>query len=432
LIYSKEIELRYDVDIFIAGGGPAGIAAAVAAARAGRSVFLAEAQGSFGGMASSGLVPAFALFGDGVNVLCSGIGLEIRNKACGGVPLETRWAPIKVEQLKRACDEIIEQSGVIYSLFTSVCDVIKEGDRVKCALLAAKSGLFAVQAKIFIDCTGDGDLCALAGASYEKGDEKGSVMPATLCSIWANIDFSRAAPDASRLDEAISDGVFGIPDRHLPGIYRTDIEKGVGGGNVGHVFGIDPTDERSLSKAMVEGRRVLTEYERYYTGYLAGYENAALVTSAPTLGVRESRRIVCDYMLSADDFAAQSNFEDEIGRYCYPVDIHTDCRDVEADRRAQEDYREKYRYKKGKSYGIPYRSLIPRDLSNVLVAGRCIGSDRRMQASVRVMPGCFITGQAAGTAAALACDSGNTRLVDTKELQRRLREAGAYLRPDNN
>ncbi len=421
MIYNKEIELLYNVDVFVAGGGPAGVAAAVAAARSGKSVYLAEAQGSFGGLATAGLVPAFAVFGNGVDILCRGIGLEIRKKVSRDFPIDTRWTPINVEELKRAYDEIVEASGAEYSFFTTLCDVIKQGDRVESVILSSKSGLFAVKAKIYIDCTGDGDLCALAGAEFEQGDEKGGVMPATLCSIWANIDFSRTVPDASRLEEAISDGVFEIPDRHLPGIYRTDAKKGIGGGNVGHVAGVDPTDVRSLTEAMVKGRKVLTQYEKYYTEYLLGYEKAALVSSAGILGVRESRRIKCDYTLTIDDFVERRVFDDEIGRYCYPVDIHADSTDKAAYQKAVEEYKTKYRYKDGESYGIPYRSLIPKDLSNVLVAGRCIGSDRRMQSSIRVMPGCFITGEAAGTAAALASDSGETRLVDTKVLQERLK-----------
>lgn len=427
MIYSKEIDIKYDVDVFVAGGGPAGVASAVAAARAGRSVFLAEAQGSFGGLASSGLVPAFAPFGNGVDILCSGIGLEIRKKVSGDFPVDTYWTPINVEELKRAYDEIIEESGVKYSFFTSLCDVVKEGSRVKYAVLSSKSGLFAVKAKIYIDCTGDGDLCALAGAAFEKGDSSGSVMPATLCSLWSNIDFSNAAHDASRLEEAIADGVFEVPDRHLPGIYRTDIKRGVGGANIGHVPCADPTDERSLTEAMVKGRRLLPQYQKYYTEYVRGYERAALVCSAGILGVRESRRIICDYTLTIEDFAARRVFEDEIGRYSYPVDIHVDSTDKEAYQKSLEEYKTKYRYKPGESYGIPYRSLIPRDLSNVLVAGRCIGSDRRMQSSVRVMPGCFITGEAAGSAAALACESGDCRSVDVKVLQERLRNNGAFV-----
>ena len=125
----------------------------------------------------------------------------------------------------------------------------------------------------------------------------------------------------------------------------------------------------------------------------------SLCGTAAILGVRESRRITCDYTLNVNDFISRAVFEDEIGRYCYPVDIHVMNTDKKEYERFEKEY-ETLRFKKGESYGIPFRSLVPKSFSNVLVAGRCIGTDRQMQASVRVMPGCFITGQAAGTAAA--------------------------------
>ena len=428
--YIKELKEKYRVDVFVAGGGPAGVAAAVAAARQGKSVFLAESQGSFGGVAAAGLVPAFAPFDDGVNVLAAGIGYELRKNVSRDVPLNSYWTPIKVEELKRAYDALMEQSGVTYSFFTTVCDVVTNasGDRIEGVVLAAKSGLFAVKASIYVDCTGDGDLCAYGGAAFEKGDENGQVMPSTLCSLWANIDFSkREGADNRRLDDAIRDGVFTNADRHLPGMFRVDGKNGIGGGNIGHTFGTDPTDEVSLTKAMTWGRKSLLEYDRYYREYLTGYENMTLVYTGGVLGVRESRRILCDYTLNVDDFVRRAVFEDEIGRYCYPVDIHVMTTDKSEYDRFKKEYEKDFRYKKGESYGIPYRSLIPASLTNVLTAGRCIGTDRRMQASVRVMPGCFITGQAAGTAAALAAESGETRAVDVNELQRRLKALGAYL-----
>jgi hypothetical protein len=132
-------------------------------------------------------------------------------------------------------------------------------------------------------------------------------------------------------------------------------------------------------------------------------------------------------MLSLDDFLSCASFDDEIGRYCYAIDIHTMAPDKESYDRFLAEYYKNYRYKPGESYGIPYRSLIPVSFSNVLVAGRCIGSDRYIQGSVRVVPGCFLTGQAAGVAAALATDSESVRDIDIKELQRKLISIGAYL-----
>lgn len=180
---------------------------------------------------------------------------------------------------------------------------------------------------------------------------------------------------------------------------------------------------------MTWGRKSLLEYDRYYREYLDGYENMTLVYTGNILGVRESRRVCCDYMLNVDDFVARAVFDDEIGRYCYPVDIHIMTDDPKEYERFKQEYEVKYHYKKGESYGIPYRSLIPVSFSNVLTAGRCIGTDRKMQASVRVMPGCFITGQAAGCAAALAVEGEDVRNIDTKLLQASLKKIGAYL-PD--
>ena len=203
-------------------------------------------------------------------------------------------------------------------------------------------------------------------------------------------------------------------------------DSGIGGGNLGHLFGMDPLDETSVTKGMLWGRLSMKEYEAYYKKYLKGFQNIRLCATAAIPGVRESRRIVCDYMLNIDDFMQRAVFDDEIGRYCYPIDIHVNDTSEEEYKRFSEEY-ENLRYAAGESYGIPYRSLIPVSLSNVLVAGRCMGTDKKMQASIRVMPGCFITGQAAGTAAAIAVDSGDVRTVSIQELQKKLKENGAYL-----
>lgn len=153
-----------------------------------------------------------------------------------------------------------------------------------------------------------------------------------------------------------------------------------------------------------------------------------LVSTGAILGIRESRRIIGDYILNVEDFKNRAVFDDEIGRYCYPIDIHASKPDPAAYKKFEEEFTKTYRYNKGESYGIPYRCLVPKNLSNVLVAGRCISSDRYIQGSVRVMPGCYITGQAAGTAAAIAV-AGNThtRGFDTELLRKKLRDMGAYL-----
>ncbi len=423
MLYQKELPQKYETDVFIAGGGAAGVAAAIAAARCGKRVFLAESTGCFGGVGTSGLVPAFAPFWDGVNILAQGIGMEVRKQISKDIPLEEKWCPIRVEELKRTYDSMMTKAGVQFSFFTTLCDVISREDHIEHVVLCGKSGLFTVTAKVYIDCTGDGDLCAFGGGEFAMGDEEGDVMPATLCSLWSNIDFSRAnLYQESNLKKAINDGIFSQPDLHLPGIQGAIEEKGIGGGNVGHVYGVNPVDEMSLTKAMITGRKTVPEYINYYREYMKdGYENIELIATASILGVRESRRITCDYTLSVEDFFNRAVFEDEIGRYCYPIDIHPKNASEEEYQKFRQEY-EALRYKPGESYGIPYRSLISKSFSNLLTAGRCMGTDRQMQASVRVMPGCFITGQAAGVAAAMSCDAGETRAVKTKELQTTLKE----------
>ncbi len=430
MLYQKELPVRMDVDVLVAGGGASGVAAAVAAARAGKSVLLVEAGGALGGVGTSGMVPAFAPFDDGERILSAGIGLEIRRQVSAHVPLTAYWTSIDAEELKRVYDRITTEAGVKVLFFTTVCDVLNHGGHVDGVVLTSKTGLYAVTAKVFIDCTGDGTLNALAGGQFEFGNEEGKVMPPTLCSLWDQVDNDayRSTNIAAQLEKAIADGVFTYADRHLSGMFLRD--GGIGGGNIGHIFDNDPLDEASLTRAMMWGRQSMLEYIRFYNEYVHGCENARLLATGSLLGIRESRRTVCDYMLSVSDFLTRADFADEIGRYCYPVDIHIMNTDGDEYKRFQDEYKN-MRYKKGESYGIPYRSLVASSFDNVLTAGRCMGTDRQMEASIRVMPGCYITGEAAGTAAALAMDAGGeTRAVDTSLLQRTLAGNGAYMRKE--
>ena len=429
MIYQKELPVRMEMDVVVAGGGASGVAAAVAAARMGKSVLLVDAGGALGGVGTSGMVPAFAPFDDGVNVLCAGIGMEIRRQVSTHVPVNTYWTPIDAEELKRTYDKITMDAGVKVLFFTTVCDVLASDGHIEGVVLTSRTGLYAVKAKVFVDCTGDGNLNALGGGQFEIGNEEGKTMPPTLCSQWAGVDksayWSNNIP--AQLEKAIEDGVFTYADRHLTGMFL--LEGGVAGGNIGHIFDNDPLDEESLTKAMMWGRASMVEYTRFYREYIKGCENARLIGTGSMLGVRESRRTVCEYMLSVEDYIARADFADEIGRYCYPVDIHI----MNTTSDEMERFRNEYinmRYEKGESYGIPYRSLVASSYDNLLTAGRCMGTDRQMEASIRVMPGCFITGEAAGTAAALAADQADVRAVDTVLLQRTLAGNGAYVREE--
>jgi len=441
--FSRNIPLRHNVDIFIAGGGPAGVCAAVTAARAGKKVFIVEGSAAFGGNGTSGGLPMFCQMGDGINYLADGLGREISQKlrAAGGVAYPhtdlneqaAGWIIYRGEILKRVYDGLVEESGANFSFLTQLIAVESKNGRVDHVICWGKSGIFAVQAKVYIDTTGDGDLCAWAGATYDKGDPAGLMQPPTLCSMWAQIDWDRANAAGHGIwqaeafvEQAIRDGIFTVPDRHLPGMIP--VGPHTAGGNIGHAFGVDGTDERSVTKGLVWGRKVLVEYERFYKQYLKGFENMELVGTAALLGIRETRRIHGDYELNLEDFKSRAIFPDEIGRYAYWVDLHqTQAGEPGMAEHLQQ--RQLLKLAPGESYGIPYRCLTPKALQNVLTAGRCLSADRSIQGSLRVMPGCMITGQAAGMAAALAADlpTPNVHEIPVKELQHRLAHIGAFL-----
>ncbi len=427
---SLEIPLKYSVEICIAGAGPGGIAAAVTAARRGRNVILLDAHTMAGGMSTAALVPVFMTLSDGVHFLPDGFGREI---VYGLNP--DGGSRIPTEKLKRLYEKLLTDAGVNVLYYSRLVAVQKEDGRICRAVFAGPGGLFAVSADCFIDGTGDGTLAVFAGASYESGDPAtGDVMPSTLCSLWAGIDddayrkggaFSHNDGNMTALlEQAFRSGELSVEDYHHTGVFRTTERSATG--NITHVFNIDPADERSLTDGLIRNRRLLAEYERFYRKHIAGFESAEIVSSGSLLGVRESRRIKGEYTLCRADYDARRSFEDEIGRYNFPADIHPS----RPGRKELEEHKKLFsgtRYGKGESYGIPYRILLPEGQRNLLLCGRCVSCDRHVFASIRVIPACYITGQAAGMAAALSVEHGcSPGAVDRSELRAELRKTGAY------
>lgn len=432
VVFQRTIPVRHEVDVFVAGGGPAGTAAAVAARSQGAKVYLAEGHSCLGGMGTAGRVPVFMQVSDGVNFLAGGFGKRVVERLAKEKGL--RGPAHDIEALKRVYDAMVGESGAAFTFHTSLIGVEAEGGRISHVICAAPSGIFAVRAKVYIDATGNGDLAAWAGATFEKGGAAGQLMPGTLCSLWSDIDWKTwlesrpkgPQPDGHMLEKAFADRVFTVRDEHLTGMHR--LGETLGAGNIGHTFDVDATDEVSLTKALVAGRKGLKEYERYYREYLKGFEKTRLVATGSLLGVRETRRIMGDYVLCLADYKKRATFPDEIGRYAYSIDIHPLRPGKDTYVQHRKEFDNTFRYGKGESYGIPYRILTPRGMENLLVAGRCVSADVMVHGSIRVMPGCFITGQAAGMAAAMA---GNQNLsvhrLDVKDLQRRLKDFGAFL-----
>jgi len=423
-------------DVIVVGGGPAGCTAAAAAAREGARTLLVEATGCLGGMGTAGLVPAWMTFGDQEKQVVRGLAERVFTACKQGMPHvapEVQGSPIDGELLKRIYDDLVTGAGACVLFNTALAAVEMDGPgTVSALLLANKAGLTAYRAKVYVDCTGDGDVAAWAGAEFAKGDEHGELMPATLCFVLTNVDEyayrygARLWPDT--ITAIMKSGRYPeIPDMHL---CNDLIGPRTVGFNAGHVWDVDNTEPESVSKALVQGRKIAKALRDALAEMHPAFANAFLASTASLLGIRETRRIIGDYVLNINDFLARRSFPDEVCRNAYPVDIHTAKNEIAASRAGQLDVMARYEnYQKGESHGIPYRCLTPKGLSNVLVAGRSISCDRPVQSSIRVMSVCLGLGEAAGLAAALTAAQPvqDVHTVDTATLRRRLCEEGGYL-----
>jgi hypothetical protein len=429
-------------DVIVVGGGPAGCTAAAAAAREGARTLLLEATGSLGGMGTSGLVPAWCPFSDQEKIIYRGLAEKVFTATKAGMPHikpeALDWVAIDPELLKRVYDDLVTQAGAAVLFNTTLAAVeMTDGHTVDAILTAGKAGLTARRARVYVDATGDADLCAWAGAAFEQGDEAHELMPATHCFILANVDEAayrttpmlHAGNPQSRIYDILQSGKYPlIPDAH---VCDSLIGPGTVGFNAGHLWKVDNTDPATVSQALMQGRKIAAAYRDALAEYVpAVYGRAFLVATGSLLGIRETRRVIGDYVLTLDDYVARRTFPDEVCRNSYFIDVHP-TRSKRSDDPAKESKwsKEALHYGKGESHGVPYRCLTPRDLKNVLVAGRSISCARAVQGSVRVMPVCLSMGEAAGTAAAMAgrAAGADVHRVDPAALRARLREWGGYL-----
>lgn len=443
MLPESRIPVSYDVDVVVVGGGPSGIGAAISAASNGASTLLIEQRGFLGGMGTVALVPAFCPFTDKEKPIIRGIGLRLMERMKQSCSEDFRkeyeqtldWVPIDPEVLKRVYDDAILEAGVKPLFHTFIYDVLRseDGRRIEGVVIVNKSGRSLVRCKYVIDATGDADVAAMAGVPFQKGGDAGELQPGSMCYLLSKVNrpkflrYLEESGDTGQLHKTVEQGIAEglLPEGRASVSGFAWIDDELVGVNFGHVFGVDGTRAEDLTHGAIEGRRLIQRQLEFFRRSVPGFERAHLVASGEQLGIRETRRIQGDYVLTVEDFVNARSFPDDIARNAYYIDIHL------ANSKSNMTFTH---LKPGESHGVPYRVLLPLGIDNLWVPGRAASSDRAVQGSLRVMPNCFAMGQAAGTAAALALRSpgADSRSISVAELQSILVEQGAWLGEAHN
>ncbi|MBA7627703.1 hypothetical protein ES703_35170 [subsurface metagenome] len=445
-------------DVIVVGGGPTGIAASIAASRLGANALLIERYGFLGGNATAGLVTHF----DSIELMeITGIAKEIyeelkRRKAVKEFPIERVEMPYTYHEAGCGFDpeiykyvvmDLVEKERVNLLLHSFATGVIKEENQIKGVIVHNKSGRQEIWGKVVVDATGDGDMAVSAGVPYEKGTEDGEMMSVSLCFTVGGVDTTKFMGYIKRNPEEVGYhprlGKF-IKNAHksavLQGFHKlieearkkSDLtiplpEFGIGMAllprkgefhiNATRTTNIDGTNTEDLTRAELSERKNVHHLLQFMRKYIPGFENAYILSTPVQIGVRETRRIKADYFLTLNDIRQARKFEDAImqGRWA-GSDIHSG-----------NDMRWGFEIIEG-PYQVPYRCLLPQKVENLLVGGRCIWVEREVLGSLRLMPQCMATGQAAGVAAALSVKlNRSVRQLKGQEIQRKLREQGVSI-----
>ena len=399
----RETDVAAEVDVVVAGGGPAGLAAAVAAARNGAETILVERYGHLGGLATGGLVICLvetARYGYGIcreiTDRLSDLKAAKLNKASGETPRWIEGASISGEQshtfdpqaLKFVADELMTESGADLLLHSFVAAPIVKGKEVQGIIVEGKSGRQAILGKVVVDATGDADVAAALGAPFNLDRHPWGI---NLEYRLGNVDIEKAVQWRKENPETYEKLRKELGDVGTIS-WEEAVNKGVVWGHGPHFYDVDGLNVRHLTKVEVESRKSIMEGLTFFKEHVPGFEDAFLVEFAPQMGIRETRRIVGEYTLTKEDAVAGRRFDDAVARG--PFDI-------------------------------PYRCLVPKEVDGVLAAGRCISTTHEAQGVIRNIPPCLITGQAAGTAAALAAEKGvKPRKLDTRLLKQALKKQG--------
>ncbi len=426
--YEKSVPVIGSYDVVVAGAGPAGICTAVAAARSGVNVALVERYGVLGGNLTAGYVgPILGMVGKGT----------MRDEVMDllGVPdndmIGETGVAHDMEKAKRVLAEFVARENIDVFLQTPIVDGILEDMSLKGLVVMTKEGMRIIEGKVTVDATGDGDVAHFAGAPVEKGREDGLMQPVTLEFTLEGVDESRAITCIGDVDDVKLNGERfldycarcakqGLLPKNLAAVrLHPTVRPGQRQVNTTQYNGADATRVQDLFAAEVELRRQIEILVKFFRENLPGYEKCWCMASGDTLGVRETRRVQGEYVITAKELAAGKRFWDVVVHKAeFIVDIHNPAGAGQAEDKIQYVV----------PYDLPYRCFVPLKVENLLTAGRCISGTHRAHASYRVMSICMAMGEAAGTAAALCIKEGCTpRSLEVKKLQDVLTEKGVDL-----
>lgn len=415
-------------DLIVAGGGLAGCAAAICAAREGLQVLLVEQANCLGGAPANCLVIPFMPYYtkiDGKRTdLSKGLFREITNNLTEfsrQYDTALKGDTFNEEYLKIVLTRMVQESGAKLLLRSYISDVEMNGKTITSITVSGKSGNLKLKADYFIDATGDADVTAMAGFPFRLGREKDSLcQPMTLCFRIGNIDMDGYRKVSSQITPLYQEwkrlGKIKNPREDVL-IFHT-LTEGVLHFNTTRIVKLNPTDVFDLTEAEIMAREQALELFLFLKENFDCFKNSHMLSTATQIGVRESRMIDGEYILTGDDLVSCKKFKDVIALGNYDLDIHN----------PEGAGTSHYYFKNGEYYTIPYRTLIPKGAENLLTAGRCISVDHRAQASIRIMPIVCCLGEAAGTAISLAkVANSNVREISIEKLQEKLLQNGAEL-----